>query len=459
MGALPHEYVPALNTGSIKYFESQFVTTEMCNNVVKTNYKLLIYLPAERVAEMDPQIIMDALKINGNLIENVPNPTYEMCLVAVTNEPNAIYNIKDKPQEIIMMLASKDPKFYHLLEEIDEDEDKLLNMINEYPTFYPKIKNKSQKLSDFAVTKFPSMIQHVPQEYQTEDLCLKAVTAMPSTLRFIINQTPKICERSVQISGISLQYVKNKTKELDEIAVNNDPFAIEFAQEQTEDLCLKALYKDIRVLDCITIVSENIIKFVIEKKPELIKQAFEFCPEVVTEEICIIAVKQNGLLLKVIQIPYRTKSVCQFAVTNNPYALEFVPIEHKTNYIILLAIGKNGHTIQFVENQIDSFSLIAVRNQPNALRYIKNQTEEICMTALEKDILAFEYINNKTPELCFYAVNKEPRVMTCININDIELYKSCVLLNPKTLYHIKDIDIRNGCKELLEEFENIILTH
>jgi hypothetical protein len=378
-----------------------------------------------------------------------------MCLIAVTENTNAIYNIKEKPQGIVMMLANKDPKYYHLIEEITiEDEEQLLIMINEYPTFYPKIKHKSQKLSDYVVTKSPSLIKHVPEEFQTEDLCLLAVTSMPSVLRYIINQTPKVCERAVRVAGISLQHIKNKTKELEQIAVDNDPFAIEFVAEQTEELCLNALKRDIRVLDCITIVSENIIKYVLEKKPELIKQAFEFCPEVITEEICISVVQKNGLLLKVISSMYKTLIVCQEAVKNDPYALEYVPKEHQTLYIIMLAIEKNGHTIQFVENQNESLCLIAIRNNPNALRHVKNQTESICKVALELDILTFEYIKNKTPELCFYAVNKEPRTMACITGNDIQLYKSCVLLNPKALYHIRDLDIREGCKKLLVDIVN-----
>lgn len=451
-----------LNPLSFKYFEPKFITDQMCNDAVSHNNKMLTYVPGDNILTMDQTIIINALLQDGSLIEHIYDPSYEMCKAAVTSKPDAIYQIRDKPQDLIAMLAEKDPKYFQLFDEINIDnKEELTKLIAKYPMLYSKLKHKTQDLSNLAVSKIPSMLQYVPKEYQTEEMCIAVINNHPAMLQYVFNQTPEICKHAVCILGSCLKYIKdpkNKTEELCRQAISNDPFAIEFVDNQTEEMCLSALEKDIRVMDNIHVMTERILAYVVMKKPELIKQAFEFCPHLVTEDLVSCAVYENGLLLKFIPTDFKTEKVCEIAIFSDPNALEYVPYDRRTRPLLLSAVCGNGNVIRFIEDPPVTLCIEAVKDQPNALRYISNQTHEMCMIALKKDILSFEYIKNKTAELCFYAVSKNPAVMSCIDTKDVYIYNFCVLVNPKVLHYIRDVDRRHDCSELLVELQNIILS-
>ncbi len=453
----------SLNKDTFRYIEPKYLNAAMCDEAVDSNYKMLSYVPPEYIDFMDKKIIVAALEKNGKLIEDIPNPTHEMCLAAVMNNPDAIYSIKEKPKDIIELLAKKMPKFYHLLDEIDSDDPKELeSIISTCPTFYSKLKKKTKELTAIAVGKVPEMLKYVPEELQDEDLCSTIVLVSPKVFQYVINQTHKICLNAVSMDGLCLKYVKNKTRDLCWKALENNPLALEFISDQTEEMCLFAISKNVRAIEFVLTMTKNILSYVLETSPHLLKEAVNLCPDILTETMIESIMKKNGLQLKHVPRHLMSIKICYLAIDNNPEAIEYVHPDCISNDLILRAVRKNGNVIRFVayNKQTEEVCMEAVKNQPNALRFlsIEKQTDAVCMSALEKDVFSFEFIKNKKPELCFYAVGKNPAIMAHINSKDEMLYQMCLCINPKALHYIRDIDIRREGTELLHEIENIILS-
>ncbi|ARF10012.1 hypothetical protein Indivirus_8_2 [Indivirus ILV1] len=453
----------SLNKETFKYIDPKYLNVEMCNEAVQSNYKMLNYVPEEYIKSLDTKIILLALEKDGKLIDRIHEPTYEMCFAAVMNNPEAIYNIKDKPKEIMLMLARTNSKYYHLFDEIPTDDPvELKKIISEYPVFYSKLKSKTKELTEIAIGKIPELLKYVPEELQDEELCAITVLIAPKTLQNIIKQTDKICMNAVTIDGLCLRYVKNKTNEICWKALQTNPLALEFITDQTEEMCLFAIKKSVRSIEFVKTITENILELALELSPFLIKEAVSLCPELLTSKIIKTVVTKNSLLLKHIPKELISSEICYAALDNNPEVLEYIDQDFVTNDLILKAIRKNGNVIRFVANnkQTENVCIEAVNSQPFSLRFIsfEKQTESVCMAALNKDVLSFEHIKHKKPEYCFFAVGKNPSIMSYINSKDEILYQMCLCINPKGLHYIKDIDMRSIGTELLHEIENIILS-
>jgi hypothetical protein len=69
-------------------------------------------------------------------------------------------------------------------------------------------------------------------------------------------------------------------------------------------------------------------------------------PEILTRDMCIMAVKYEGCLLK--YIPDPDYEICKLAVENNGLALEYVKKQFCTAEIISIAVNNNPEAIQFV---------------------------------------------------------------------------------------------------------------
>jgi hypothetical protein len=74
--------------------------------------------------------------------------------------------------------------------------------------------NFSQELCDAAVDRDARAIRYVPDIYQTEALCLKAVTSDGMLLRYCKRQSPAVVTAALQENPDSLIYVKQQTPDM-----------------------------------------------------------------------------------------------------------------------------------------------------------------------------------------------------------------------------------------------------
>jgi hypothetical protein len=122
-----------------------------------------------------------------------------------------------------------------------------------------------------------------------------------------------------------------------------------------------------------------------------------------TTEICLAAVRQNGLSLE--YIDSHSEYIYSVAVKQNGFALQFV--RKQTPAICLAAIKENPYALQFVNNQTAELCLVAVSHIGDTLQFVKKQTPAICFAAVSQDGSALEYVREQTREICLAAVSQD----------------------------------------------------
>ena len=149
-----------------------------------------------------------------------------------------------------------------------------------------------------------------------------------------------------------------------------------------------------------------------ERITNLITQDIKFInllkKEEQTEELCRLAVQQNGLALKYVK--NQTEEICKLAVQQNVYALEYVKIE-QTEEICKLAVQEYGYVLQFVKEQTEEICKLAVQEYGYVLQFVKEQTEEICKLAVQQNGNALQYVKKQTEKICKLAVQQHPSAL------------------------------------------------
>ena len=90
--------------------------------------------------------------------------------------------------------------------------------------------------------------------------------------------------------------------------------------------------------------------------------------------------------------PNKSKEIMLAAVGENPSSLEFIDHDQQTEELCLLAVRQNGMTLRHVKTQTDEICLAAVKQNGFALKYVINQTHEICLAAVKQNGVVIQYI-------------------------------------------------------------------
>ena len=85
--------------------------------------------------------------------------------------------------------------------------------------------------------------------------------------------------------------------------------------------------------------------------------------------------------------------------------------EEQTDDICKLAVKQNGLALDYVKNQTEDICKLAVQQIGGALRYVKEQTEELCKLAVQQHYSALKYVKEQTEELCKLAVQQHPSAL------------------------------------------------
>ena len=159
-------------------------------------------------------------------------------------------------------------------------------------------------------------------------------------------------------------------------------------------------------------------------------------------ELCMIAVKQNGDMLKYIE--RQTPENCLIAVQQNGYALQHV--KQQTHEICLVAIKQNkyaflliqydGTLLEFVKIQTPELCLIAVTQNGYALEYVKYQSPEICLVAVQQNGIALCHVKIQTPEICLAAVKQNGRAIRFAKIQTPELCYTAIAQDIRAIKYI-----------------------
>jgi hypothetical protein len=162
--------------------------------------------------------------------------------------------------------------------------------------------------------------------------------------------------------------------------------------------------------------------------------SYRYCAEFLSSlqpEMLKTAISQNGCLVKCVD---QTEEICKLAVQQNGYALEYV--RNQTEEICKLAVKQNGYALQYVKNQTEEICKLAVQQKSDALSWIKNQTEEICKFALQQDWWTLRNIKNQTDKICEFAVQQNGLALQYVKNQTEEICKLAVQQNPQAFQYI-----------------------
>lgn len=129
-----------------------------------------------------------------------------------------------------------------------------------------------------------------------------------------------------------------------------------------------------------------------------------------TPELYELAVRQKGLALCQVPENYRTKDLCWISVLEDGRALQYVPQTHRTKVLCKRAVLTNGTALQWVPPELRTPMLCAtaVRSNGAGLQHVpaEDRTMEMCSMAVRSNGVALAFVppEFKTLRLCGDAI-------------------------------------------------------
>ena len=278
-----------------------------------------------------------------------------------------------------------------------------------------------------AVTQDGLALNHVPYSLRDYEMSKVAIEQNGLAIQFALKNilTPKLCEIAIKQNIHALQFIPNKFKNLELylIALYQNPIAYIYMPDKhkTKDIISYVVLNYPMGIQLLS-PEERTDKLWIASIKKW-SSPIEFCREdLLTQELCQIAVekdwnslkyiskkfrntklyltalKQNGLALQHISPTEITEELCWSAILQNSEALEYVPNKYKTKTLCLASIRKAGWLIYWVpESTLDQELIItAIENFPPILETInsKHKTNAFYKELLKKKLIREEDIDN-----------------------------------------------------------------
>jgi phosphosulfolactate phosphohydrolase-like enzyme len=192
---------------SLEYIENQ--TPELCLEAVKS-----MGLALEYVKEQTSEICLAAVKNTGYALQYVKEQTPEICLAAV-KESEFVFNlVKKQTPEIVLAAVSRE----HFYGETDFSNRDILialaknghyhwgitrvSYISKIPEEY-----RDEELYLLVVSNNGDVLEDIDVEKQTEKICIAAIKNKPTSIQYVINQTPELCMYAVLLDKKAMEYV------------------------------------------------------------------------------------------------------------------------------------------------------------------------------------------------------------------------------------------------------------
>jgi hypothetical protein len=285
-----YDITKAIEFKEIPYYykkNSSCYIAEFLNEDIESIYSLEYFVErnATKILKIDGDMIqyvkkshrncLTAVSQNGFSIRHIKKPSYEIRRKAIETDPGSLLYITDKTKKLCKLAVELDPSMLHFVD--DQDADMCLS----------------------AIRKDPRVIMYVKIPL-TYEMCLLAVSSKGRVIYYI----PKI-------------YIDYSIKEQ---AVMNDGTALQFIDIQDENLCIHAVKNDPMAIFHVKNQTKNIVTEVVKRKGFLIKF---IDPNLVDDELKMLAVKQNGLSLRFIS-KNQTPKICLEAIKNNTMSIKYV---------------------------------------------------------------------------------------------------------------------------------------
>lgn len=318
-----------------------------------------------------------------SFLESIKNQREEIIWACLKKEVKSFYSINNPTTKMIL---------YALVNNIDEDANHeeggfLLGSSNleKY--------NQTQEICDASVAANPESFCLVNPEFQTENMCLLAVTSCPSLIEYVNTQTANICL-------IALSNVTGEDDYDDEVTK-----VFSHCKFQTPEVIEKAMS-----------LSKKCIKYIVNQSPYY--QAMALTDPFNIENIYNPTEYQKWQVLlscpgSLEYIKGQTREMCFYAVSHSQQELILEYCEVQDEEICLVSCTQNGDNVQFVkyvEDLTEAVKFAAIRSKPPSIRFIENPSYELLKEVVSIDGTTIYFIpeENQTVELCQIAYKQNP---------------------------------------------------
>lgn len=158
-----------------------------------------------------------------------------------------------------------------------------------------------------------------------EEIYIQLVETQPLMLKDLKFQTEKICIKAVSKFAHAIEYVKEQTEKIAHTAVVKNGLTLEFVDPKlhTEDIVKSALKQN--------------------------SHSFKFS-KLKTYDLCLMAVKANGMNYEFVPEEFRTHEMKLEALNSNGWSIKF--FDKQTEEYALKAVLQNTETVLSVDEEI-----------------------------------------------------------------------------------------------------------
>lgn len=291
----------ALSPESIRHVEK---TPELCMIAVTHNGYTIRHM------KQTPELCWAALYENEYTFDYIKNPTREMQLYAIMRGPWLLENIQNPTIELCAVAY-------------------LYNQLT-------SVVNKENNISEDKIKEYL---------FDNKTLCMNMLSFSKYALKYIKDQTDKMCLLAVKYDGYALKYVIHQTPEIQMAAVQNNGLAIQFIpqEQQTFEVVKAAILSEPEYFCMLYSDVKGLKKY--ENMPSIEKLKF-FLDD---ESIWISIVSEHGKLLQ--YCPIKTEAICYAAIKNYEWAFEYVPSKMQSSALKELALKTCPQNMMYVKNQ------------------------------------------------------------------------------------------------------------
>jgi len=406
---------------ALEYVKEQ--TVDICLAAVERNAGAIRYAKYQT-----PDMCRMAVQEEGRLLQHVKEQTEELCLLACSNNGLAVQFAKYKTNAVCETACAQDGTAIRYI--VRKTPEMIRSALQSNGMALKFLNKQTEEWCQLAIETSPGALYYVQPAFQTEELCLKALTSTNEwysyweeshILERLVLQTPAICEAAIRISAENIAYVKPAF--------------------YTEELAYLALQGSGRAIRCLKNPTVNMWRMAIQKAPRSVHWLARDHPQ--WRELTELAVSQECGCLCYVKPEERTEAFCRVALASKEgrrawqyipaqfreneefqllymkrYPDQFWNLKHPSEAVILEAMKGYGRALFHVRKQTPAICLAAVKNHGKALQYVRKQTAEICLAAVEQDGCALKHVNPewKTEAICSAAVDQTQKAWKYVSI-------------------------------------------
>jgi hypothetical protein len=352
-----------------------------------------------------------------------------------------------------------------------------------------------------------SILKYFKIEDLTFELCMEAVSALPSSLQYVGKHTPEnyqtLCVTAVKLCGRALQYVKatdvTNYTEICVIAIKDNIYSItsleyvnplfvnyteicmlacgiyrhyppalkfvnktEISEEDFNKLCIIAVRSNPSNLEFVT--NQTIDMCYEACKYQENRHLLKFVNSSLLDE-CVVRIQKYTLDINVKQTNRQNKMLERVKIDG--LALEFCDWHDQTEEICLAAVKQNGFAIKYSQCNTEDIYIAAVKQNGLALKFCDYQSPNVCLAAVKQNGLALKYVRQQerdydydndynndpmyTYRLCSTALRKNGMALKYVEKKTYELCYIAIQQNKSAIKFVDECEIGYESYQLLYE--------